>query len=140
MTKMTTTTTTTIYDNNILSNTYPVSDLVHYRSQAIGRNTGIKDNHGEAPQAHSSTDEQKVSLFFCEVKAGRGYPSVEQPLAQAIFFFFFEEWRTLACLLAKSLGAAKAAVVLAVTTNGMSTNFKVKMRNTLGQVVLICTL
>lgn len=86
MTKMTTTTTTTIYDNNILSNTYPVSDLVHYRSQAIGRNTGIKDNHGEAPQAHSSTDEQKVSLFFCEVKAGRGYPSVEQPLAQAIFF------------------------------------------------------
>lgn len=138
MTKMTTTTTTTIYDNNILSNTYPVSDLVHYRSQAIGRNTGIKDNHGEAPQAHSSTDEQKVSLFFCEVKAGRGYPSVEQPLAQAIFFFF-EEWRTLACLLAKSLGAAKAAVVLAVTTNGMSTNFKVKMRNTLGQVVLICT-
>lgn len=86
-TMTTTTTTTTIYDNNILSNTYPVSDLVHYRSQAIGRNTGIKDNHGEAPQAHSSTDEQKVSLFFCEVKAGRGYPSVEQPLAQAIFFF-----------------------------------------------------
>lgn len=86
-TTTTTTTTTTIYDNNILSNTYPVSDLVHYRSQGIGRNTGIKDNHGEAPQAHSSTDEQKVSLFFCEVKAGRGYPSVEQPLAQAIFFF-----------------------------------------------------